>query len=60
MPGANELVSAARDAARKELERGLFVGMQGWLSLDPRLGMRERLEYAPPSADAAVDQTPVH
>jgi len=34
--------------------------MQGRLTLDPRLGVRERLEYATSSADGAVDQTAVH
>jgi hypothetical protein len=44
----------------QKLERGLLVGMQGRLTLHPRLGVRERLEDATSSADGAVDETPVH
>jgi hypothetical protein len=44
----------------QKLERGFLVGMQRLLTLHPRLGMRERLEYAASSADGAVDETSVH
>ena len=36
-----------------------MVGLQGWLFFHPRLGVRERLEDAPSSADRAVDESPV-
>jgi hypothetical protein len=34
--------------------------MQGRLTLYPRLGVRERLEYATSSTDSAVDQSSIH
>jgi hypothetical protein len=43
----------------QELERGFVVRLQGWLFLHPRLGVRERLENAPTSADGSLDQSPV-
>jgi hypothetical protein len=43
----------------QELDRRLVVGLQGWLFFHPRLGVRKRFEYAPTSADRAIDESTV-
>jgi hypothetical protein len=45
---------------RKELERRLAVGLQRGLSLDPRLGVSERLEDASPAPDGPFNHGPVN